>query len=92
MTSHTATISGIFYLILYSIFQCYVFLHFIMTCCASSVPVVYRQLLPGNNTQFDVLQAGRKRGLVEGYCDFLLVAVNIFHCSYRTRKQRTLKI
>lgn len=71
-----------------------VFFHFLLllislcVLCVVLLPVVYGQLLSGDDSQFDVLQARRKRGLLEGHCDFLLVAVNVFHSSYRTRKHK----
>lgn len=58
--------------------------------CCVSLPVMNRQLLLGNDTKFDVLQARRKTGLMERHCDFLLVAINIFHPSYRIRKDQTI--
>lgn len=58
--------------------------------CCVSLPVMNRQLLLGNDTKFDVLQARRKTGLMERHCDFLLVAINIFHSSYRIRKDQTI--
>lgn len=45
------------------------------------IPVVFRQLVAGDNTEFDVIHTGRECGLLEGYCDFLLVAVDILNRS-----------
>lgn len=48
----------------------------------SVIPVVFRQLVAGDNAEFDVVHARRECGLLEGYCDFLLVAVDILNRSY----------
>lgn len=50
---------------------------------------MYRQLLPHHYTQFDVLQAGRKRGLVEGDGDLLLESVDVFYRSWTRREHFT---
>lgn len=46
-----------------------------------------RQLLPHHHTQFNVLQAGSKSGLVEGDGDLLLESVDVFHRSWTRREQ-----
>lgn len=51
-------------------------------------PVVFWQLVTGKDAKFDVFCAGRQWGLMEGNCDFLLVAVDVLHSSYRVKGRK----
>lgn len=55
-------------------------------------PVVFRQLVAGNNTKLDVLHAGRQGGLLEGHRDFLLVAVDVLDRSCVLKSKEIIKI
>lgn len=54
----------------------------------SGVPIVFGQLLPGNDAQFDVCQAWAKRGREQGHGDLLLVSVNVLYTGFSPKTQK----
>lgn len=54
----------------------------------SGVPVVFGQLLPGNDAKFDVRQAWAERGREQGHGDLLLVPVNVLDTGFQPKHKR----